>query len=94
MAKSRALRKNRSGRRVVLRRLLDFLILAVVLWLAFTLAGRSLRQVAVAQIADLTNAKIKAESIDFNFDGSQQNNQLSFIDNHFFIALSAMSRRQ
>jgi hypothetical protein len=70
MAKSRALRKNRSGRRVVIRRLLDFLILAVVVWLAFTLAGRSLRQVAVAQIAQLTNAKIKAESIDFNFDGS------------------------
>jgi hypothetical protein len=70
MAKSRALRKKRSGKNVVIRRLLDFAILAIVVWLAFTLAGRSLRQVAVAQIADLTNAKIKAESIDFNFDGS------------------------
>ncbi|MBW8040164.1 MAG: hypothetical protein FVQ85_09220 [Planctomycetes bacterium] len=70
MAKSRSLRKKRSGKKVFLRRLLDFLILAVVVWLAFTLAGRSLRQVAIAQIAELTNAKIKAKSIDFNFDGS------------------------
>ncbi|MHC4734277.1 MAG: hypothetical protein ACYTDW_07405 [Planctomycetota bacterium] len=70
MAKNRALRKNRSGKKVFLRRLVDFLILAAVVWLAFTLAGRSLRQVAIAQIAELTNAKIKAKSIDFNFDGS------------------------
>jgi hypothetical protein len=58
------------GRRRLLRRVLDFLILVVVLWLAYVLAGRSLRQVAVAQLAELTNAKIKAQSIDFNFDGS------------------------
>ncbi len=70
MAKNRALRKTRSGKKKVLRRLVDFLILAVVLWLAFVLASRSLRQVAIAQIAELTNAKIKAKSIDFNFDGS------------------------
>ncbi len=70
MAKNRALRKSRSGKKVFLRRLVDFLILAVVLWLAFVLAGRSLRQVAIAQIAEFTNAKIKAKSIDFNFDGS------------------------
>ncbi|MHC4112771.1 MAG: AsmA family protein, partial [Planctomycetota bacterium] len=70
MAKNRALRKKRSGKKGFLRRLVDFLILAVVLWLAFVLAGRSLRQVAITQIAELTNAKIKAKSIDFNFDGS------------------------
>ncbi len=70
MAKSRTYRKTRSTRRVLLRRILDFLILVVVLWLAYTLAGRSLRQVAVAQVAGLTNAQVKAESIDFNFDGS------------------------
>ena len=70
MARSRALRRTRGARRIFLRRLLDFLILAVVLWLAFTLAGRSLRQIAITQIAELTNAKIKADSIDFNFDGS------------------------
>ncbi len=70
MAKSRTYRKTRSTRRVLLRRILDFLILVAVLWLAYTLAGRSLRQVAVAQVAGLTNAQVKAESIDFNFDGS------------------------
>jgi len=58
------------GRRRLLRRILDFLILVIVLWLAYILAGRSLREVAVAQLAELTNAKIKAQSIDFNFDGS------------------------
>jgi len=70
VAKNRTFRKARSARRVLLRRLVDVLILAVVLWLAFILAGRSLRQVAIAQIAELTNAKIKAKSIDFKFDGS------------------------
>ena len=53
-----------------IRRILDFLILVVVVWLAYVLAGRSLRQVAVEQLAEMTNAKIKAQSIDFNFDGS------------------------
>lgn len=66
---NRASKKTRGGRSL-LRRILDFLILAVVVWLAYILAGRSLRQVAVAQLAELTNAKIKAQSIDFNFDGS------------------------
>ena len=66
---NRASKKTSVGRKT-LRRILDFLILAAVLLLAYILAGRSLRQVAVAQIAELTNAKIKAQSIDFNFDGS------------------------
>ena len=70
MAKNRALRKNRSGKRIFLRRLVDFVILAAVLWLAFTLTGRFLRQVAIEQVAEFTSAKIKAKSIDFNFDGS------------------------
>ena len=42
----------------------------MVLWLVLILAGRFLRQVAIAQIAELTNAKIKAKKIDFKFDGS------------------------
>ena len=70
MAKKRKFRKTRSVRRVYLRRLVDVLILAVVLWLVFILAGRFLRQVAIEQIAELTNAKIKAKKIDFKFDGS------------------------
>ena len=68
--RNRALKKKRSGKRIFLRRLVDFVILAAVLWLAFTLAGRFLRQVAIEQVAEFTSAKIKAKSIDFNFDGS------------------------
>ncbi len=68
--RKRAHHRNRSGRRMFLRRLVDFLIFAVVIWLAFTLAGRFLRQVAIEQVAEFTSAKIQAESIDFNFDGS------------------------
>ena len=65
------IRNNRArGRNKNIRRLVDFLILVVVVWLAYVLAGRSLRQVAVTQLAEITNAKIKAQSIDFNFDGS------------------------
>ena len=68
--RNRALNKKRSGKRIFLRRIIDFVILAAVLWLAFTLAGRFLRQVAIEQVAEFTSAKIKAKSIDFNFDGS------------------------
>ncbi|MHC4691858.1 MAG: hypothetical protein ACYS67_03880 [Planctomycetota bacterium] len=68
--RKRAHNRNKSGRRIVLRRIIDFVIFAAVVWLAFTLAGRFMRQVAVEQVAELTSAKIKAESIDFNFDGS------------------------
>ena len=70
MAKNKRYRKTHGPGRGLLWRLFEFLILAAVVWLAFILAGRSLRQVAVTQLAGLTNAKIKAESIDFNFDGS------------------------
>ena len=68
--RKRALNKKRSGKRIFLRRIIDFVILAAVVWLAFTLAGRFLRQVAIEQVAEFTSAKIKAKSIDFNFDGS------------------------
>jgi len=46
------------------------LILAVVLWLVFILAGRALRQIAIGQIVELTNAKVEAKSVDFKLDGS------------------------
>ncbi len=46
------------------------LLLAVFLWLAFGLAGRALRHIAIGQLAEITNAKVSAESIDFNLDGS------------------------
>jgi hypothetical protein len=68
--RKRALNKKRSGKRIFLRRIIDFVIFAAVVWLAFILAGRFLRQVAIEQVAEFTSAKIKAKSIDFNFDGS------------------------
>lgn len=40
------------------------------LWLIFILLGWLLRKLAIAQIVELTGAKIEAKSVDFNFDGS------------------------
>ncbi len=54
----------------VIRWLAEVLILAVLLWLFFILAGRALCHIALSQIAELTNTKIKTESVDFHTDGS------------------------
>ena len=62
--RKRAHKKKISGRRSFLRRIIDFVIFAAVVWLAFTLVGRFLRQVAVEQVSEFTSAKIKAESSD------------------------------
>jgi hypothetical protein len=53
-----------------IRRLAGVLIAAFCLWLVFVLIGRALRHIAIGQIAELTNTKIKTKSVDFNFDGS------------------------
>jgi hypothetical protein len=54
----------------VIRWLAEVLILAVLLWLFFILAGRALCHIALSQIAELTNTKIKTESVNFRTDGS------------------------
>ncbi len=54
----------------VMRWLAEVLILAVLLWLFFILAGRALCHIALSQIAELTNTKIKTESVNFHTDGS------------------------
>ena len=54
----------------VTRWLVEVLILAALLWLFFILAGRALCHIALGQIAELTNTKIRKESVDFNTDGS------------------------
>jgi hypothetical protein len=54
----------------VTRWLVEVLILAALLWLFFILAGRALCHIALSQIAQLTNTKIRKESVDFNTDGS------------------------
>ena len=54
----------------VIRWLAEVLILVVLLWLFFILAGRALCHIALSQIAELTNTKIKTESVNFHTDGS------------------------
>ncbi len=46
------------------------LILVFCLWLAFILTGRVLCEIALDQIAELTNTKITTESVDFSINGS------------------------
>ncbi len=53
-----------------IRWLIKALVLVAALWLVFILMPRVLRQIAIAQIAELTNTKIETESVKFNFDGS------------------------
>jgi len=59
-----------AGRKKIRGWLLAGLVLVAALWLVFILTGRVLRRIAIAQITELTNAKIDAESINFNLDGS------------------------
>ena len=54
----------------IIRWLVEVLVLAVLLWLFFILAGRALCHIALAQIAELTNTKIKTKSVNFHTDGS------------------------
>ncbi|MBN1803791.1 MAG: hypothetical protein JW837_00945 [Sedimentisphaerales bacterium] len=58
--------KNKS----TVRWVVEILILAVLLWLFFILAGRALCHIALAQIAELINTKIKTESVSFRTNGS------------------------
>ena len=44
--------------------------MVAVFWLAFILIGRALRRIAFGQIAELTNTKIEAGSVDFSLKGS------------------------
>lgn len=54
----------------IIRWLLSCAILAGLSWLFFILAGRALCYVAIQQIGELTNTKIKTESVDFRTNGS------------------------
>jgi len=58
------------SRKNFFRRVLDVLLLAAVLWFIFALAGSVLRKIAVAQLAELTNTKVVAESVKFRLNGS------------------------
>ena len=54
----------------IIRLLLGCAVLVVFGWIFFILAGRALCYVAIRQIGDLTNTKIRTESVDFRTDGS------------------------
>lgn len=63
--------KTRNSRlKSIVRWFFGGLLLVVVLWLVFVLAGRALPHIAIGQIAELTNTKVRFKSIDFNLDGS------------------------
>jgi len=70
---ARILKASRSlpGRRKTrLRILAELLVLAVLLWILCVSAVRALRQIAIAQIAALTNTQIKVSTVNFNLNGS------------------------
>lgn len=56
--------------RKFLRRFLVALIAVLCLWFVFAFVGQGLREIAIGQMAELTNTKIKARSIKFNLNGS------------------------
>jgi len=62
--------RSAGGRKVFLGRLPEFAILAVLLLLFFIFGGRALKHIAIAQIAELTNTKIRTRSVDFGINGS------------------------
>ncbi len=59
-----------AGGRRAIRWFLEFVAFGILIWLAFTIGGRLLPQIALKQLSDLTNTKIDVKSIEFRFDGS------------------------
>lgn len=53
-----------------IRWLVSVFVLIILLWLLYIYAGRALCHIALGQIAELTNTKIKVGSIDFHTNGS------------------------
>jgi len=63
--------KNQDSKPInTIRWFVSLLVLAILLWLLYIYAGRALCHIAIGQIAELTNTKIKIGSVDFNTDGS------------------------
>ena len=63
--------KNQESKPVnTIRWFVSLLVLAALVWLLYIYAGRALCHIAIGQIAELTNTKIKIGSVDFNTDGS------------------------
>ena len=49
---------------------IELVITVIVMWTVLTVAGKVLPKIAISQISQLTNTQIKAEAVDFRFDGS------------------------
>lgn len=62
--------KTENGKRIFRLWPVKALVLIFCLWLVFTLAGKVLCKIALAQIAELTNTKITTESVNFSINGS------------------------
>ncbi|MHC4509359.1 MAG: translocation/assembly module TamB domain-containing protein [Planctomycetota bacterium] len=56
--------------RTIFRRVLTYLLLALLVWVFYIAAGRALCYIAMRQIAGLTNTKIRTESVAFHSNGS------------------------
>lgn len=63
-------KKNKSKFVTLIRWLSSISIIAVLLWVMYIYAGRLLCQIALGQIGELTNTKIKAGSIKYMSNGS------------------------
>ena len=61
--------KNQNSKLKIKTHLLRALILAFCLWVVVVLVGRALQLLAVRQIAELTNARVEAESVHFRLNG-------------------------
>ncbi len=56
--------------KTIFRRILNYLLLVLLLWIFYIAAGRALCYIAMRQIAGLTNTKIRTESVTFHSNGS------------------------
>lgn len=64
------LRHRKKKSKTIIRISTEVLVTAVVLWILFIFAGRILSGIALEQIGELTNTKIRTESLKLSLDGS------------------------
>ncbi len=65
-------KKTKSGgeRKKIARRVIAAFVLAVIITVAFIIESRYLPPVAINQLAELTNTRVKADSVSFSLNGS------------------------
>jgi hypothetical protein len=67
------------GRHKTLGWFVELVITVIVMWTVLTAVGKVLPRIALSQISQLTNTQIKAETVDFRFDGSVSINNLEVL---------------